>query len=274
MQEGLADLEAVVHLAEHCIGGHPDVLDFIDSKLNPNAARNATITACGQDFAMVGTSTSALTTVDDLVQCADQAGAATGLPDIPATNGAVEGCAPVAYPINPNPVICSTVTANPQRYQTNQGVFTYLKKKHPGLHGSYVYSNDTKAGAATGQVLIHASTGAGMHRRLIAAFEGFKYGVQMDIKSALKFPIEIIEVTRLPDLGGLMAGVLKTKPLNHVLDDESPVRSVYFKAVNVMVSIGGIIGAGHAPDRSTGESQCQGHRAIAASGLVCHFRHH
>src|ERR1700722_1603456 len=71
-----------------------------------------------------------------------------------------------------------------------------------------------------------------------------------------------------------MAGVLKTKPLNRVLDDESPVRSVYFKAVNVMVSIGGIIGAGHAPDRSTGESQCQGHRAIAASGLVCHFRHH
>jgi hypothetical protein len=79
-----------------------------------------------------------------------------------------------------------------------------------------------------------------MHWRLIAAFEGFKYGVQMDIKSALKFPVEIIEVTRLPDLGGLLAGVLKTKPLNRVLDDESPVRSVYFKPVNVMVRIGRI----------------------------------
>ena len=84
------------------------MVDFIDAKLNANAARNATITACGQDLAMVGTSTTALTTAADLVNCADQAGATTGLPDVPAINGAVEGCAPVAFPINPNPAICST----------------------------------------------------------------------------------------------------------------------------------------------------------------------
>jgi ABC-type branched-subunit amino acid transport system substrate-binding protein len=144
------------------VAGRKLVVDFIDSKLNPNAARNATITACGQDLAMIGTSTSALTSVDDMVSCPDQAGAATGLPDIPAVNGAVEGCAPLAYPINPNPAICSTVGESPQTYQTNQGAFTYLAKQHKGLHGAYVYSNDSKAGAATGQVLIHASTGAGI----------------------------------------------------------------------------------------------------------------
>jgi hypothetical protein len=144
------------------VAGRKVVVDFIDSKLNPNVARNATITACGQDLAMVGTSTSGLTSVDDIVGCKDQAGATTGLPDIPAINGAVEGCAPLAYPINPNPAICSTLGDSPQTYQTNQGVFTYLAKKHKGLHGSYVFSNDTKAGAATGQVLIHASTGAGI----------------------------------------------------------------------------------------------------------------
>jgi hypothetical protein len=144
------------------VAGRKLVVDFIDAKLNANAARNATITACGQDLAMIGTSTSALTSVDDIVNCTDQAGAATGLPDIPAINGAVEGCAPLAYPINPNAAICSTVNESPQTYQTNQGAFTYLAKQHKGLHGAYVYSNDSKAAAATGQVLIHASTGAGI----------------------------------------------------------------------------------------------------------------
>src|SRR5262249_44155033 len=75
------------------VAGRKLVVDFIDSKLNANAARNATITACGSDLAMVGTSTTALTSADDIVQCTDQAGAPTGLPDIPAVNGAVEGCA-------------------------------------------------------------------------------------------------------------------------------------------------------------------------------------
>jgi hypothetical protein len=144
------------------VAGRKLVVDFIDSKLNANAARNATITACGQDLALVGTSTTALTSVDDIVGCTDQAGARTGLPDIPAVNGAVEGCAAVAYPINPNAAICSTVNESPQTYQTNQGVFRYLAKQHKGLHGAYVFSNDSKAGAATGQVLIHASTGAGI----------------------------------------------------------------------------------------------------------------
>ena len=144
------------------LAGRKLVVDFIDAKLNANAARNATITACGQDLAMIGTSTTALTSVDDILNCPDQAGAVTGLPDIPAINGAVEGCAALAYPINPNAAVCSTVGSSPQTYQTNQGAFTYLTKQHKGLHGAYVYSNDSKAASATGQVLIHASTGAGI----------------------------------------------------------------------------------------------------------------
>ena len=51
---------------------------------------------------------------------------------------------------------------NPQTYQSNQGVFTYLAKQHKGLHGAYVYSNDSKTGAVTGLSLIHAATGAGI----------------------------------------------------------------------------------------------------------------
>jgi hypothetical protein len=144
------------------IAGRKLVVDFIDSKLNGNATRNATIVACGQDLAMVGTSATALSSVEDMVNCKDQAGAVTGLPDVPAISGAVEGCAPVAYPLNPNVTICSTIAQTPQTYQTNQGAFTYLAKQNKGLHGVFVGSNDTKAGSVTGQVLIHAATGAGI----------------------------------------------------------------------------------------------------------------
>jgi hypothetical protein len=144
------------------VAGRKLVVDFIDSKLNANAARNATITACGQDLAMVGTSTTGLTSADDIVNCADQSGANTGLPDVPAIGGAVENCAPVAYPINPSPLICSTQDKVPQTYQTNQGVFTYFAKQHQGLHGAYVGTNDNKAGIVTGHTLIHAATGAGI----------------------------------------------------------------------------------------------------------------
>jgi len=144
------------------VAGRKLVVDFIDSKLNGNATRNATIVACGQDLAMVGTSATGLSSVDDMVNCKDQAGAVTGLPDVPAISGAVEGCAPVAYPLNPNVTVCSTITQTPQTYQTNQGAFIYLAKHHKNLHGVFVGTNDTKAGSVTGQVLIHAATGAGI----------------------------------------------------------------------------------------------------------------
>ena len=62
------------------IGGRKLVVDFIDSKLNGNEARNGVITACQNDFAMVGTAALFLPSVDDLVGCADKAGAATGSP--------------------------------------------------------------------------------------------------------------------------------------------------------------------------------------------------
>ena len=56
------------------VAGRKVVVDFIDSKLNPNDARNRTISACGEDFALVGTSMVFLSNVDDIVNCKDQAG--------------------------------------------------------------------------------------------------------------------------------------------------------------------------------------------------------
>ena len=56
------------------IGGRKVQVDFIDSKLNPNEARNAIIKACADDFALVGTGALLLNTVDDEVNCAGRGG--------------------------------------------------------------------------------------------------------------------------------------------------------------------------------------------------------
>ena len=64
------------------IAGRKVVIDFIDSHLSADEARNAVITACANDFALVGTSALFLNNVDDMTACADRKGAPTGIPDL------------------------------------------------------------------------------------------------------------------------------------------------------------------------------------------------
>ena len=64
------------------IAGRKLVVDVYDSKLNANETRNAFIEACEKDFALVGTTALFVTQVDDMVNCKDSKGQATGIPDI------------------------------------------------------------------------------------------------------------------------------------------------------------------------------------------------
>ena len=137
------------------IGGRKLVLDFYDSKLNPNQARNNLITACQNDFALVGSGMFLLSNFDDATDCKDKAGQATGLPDIPAvaTNTSQE-CAPVSFGISGNAIDCATVTSDPQTYHGQVGdVRYYVKKYGPKLKGPLIYSNDSKATSHTIQGL-------------------------------------------------------------------------------------------------------------------------
>ncbi len=91
------------------IAGRRLAVDFIDSHLSDNDARNAVIKACSQDFALVGTAALFLNNVDDMVACKDQSGAATGLPDIPVVaTELAEQCSPVSFPVNPPALDCAT----------------------------------------------------------------------------------------------------------------------------------------------------------------------
>ena len=141
------------------IAGRKVQVDFIDSKLNANDARNAIIKACSEDFALVGTGALLLQTVQDEVSCADKAGTATGLPDVAAlvTNPA-EACAANAFPIVPNSVECSTVNSSPQTYRTNNGDSKYLLKTIGKLHGSFVLASDSASVVRTSTVLFQGGT--------------------------------------------------------------------------------------------------------------------
>jgi ABC-type branched-subunit amino acid transport system substrate-binding protein len=129
------------------LAGRKVVIDFIDSKLNADEARNAVIKACSEDFALVGTSALFLNNVDDIEGCVDKTGAATGLPDIAVvTTETAQQCSPTTFAVNPPQLICDTRTAHPQTYRANAGrAFYYQKKFGKDLHGGYITSGDIKS---------------------------------------------------------------------------------------------------------------------------------
>src|ERR1700712_342719 len=113
---------AVKHInATGGVAGRKLKVDFIDSKVNAAETRNAIITACDQDFAMVGTAAAFLTNVEDETGCKDLAGTATGLPDSASVLTGVQQCSPVAYPVNPSLLDCATKDAHPQTYYGSTG---------------------------------------------------------------------------------------------------------------------------------------------------------
>jgi len=136
------------------LAGRKVQVDFIDSKLNPNAARNAVIQACQQDFALVGTAAIFLNDATDEVSCVDQAGKATGLPDLGSIDTNIpQACSPTSFPTTPASVECSTADKTPQTYRGNQGDSKYFLKTFGNLHGAFVVAGDTPATKRASQLL-------------------------------------------------------------------------------------------------------------------------
>jgi hypothetical protein len=137
------------------IGGRKVVLDFIDSHLNPNDARNGFITACENDLAMVGNATFLIGSFDDAINCKDKAGAATGLPDMPATStNSKQACSPVTFAPSGSLLDCSTLDQDPQTFtgQTGDSKY-YVKTFGPTVKGPIIVSGDSAATAHTTKVL-------------------------------------------------------------------------------------------------------------------------
>jgi len=129
------------------LAGRKVVVDFYDSKLNPNETTNAMIKACENDVAMVGTSSVFVSSVDNMRNCKDSTGAATGLPDIPFVSTAlVHQCSDQSFPIAPPQVQCDTKDQHPQTFHANvaRGRFYNEKYGEDTLHGVYVFGSDSK----------------------------------------------------------------------------------------------------------------------------------
>lgn len=145
------------------VAGRKLKVDFIDSKLSPATTRNAIITACAEDFALVGTAAAFITNVDDETKCVDQAGAATGLPDLASFVTGPQQCSPVAYPVNPSAIVCSTKDQHPQTYQGSVGVPTYLQKiRGKDLHGLFLATNDSAVGQRAQDLLLAFAAAGGL----------------------------------------------------------------------------------------------------------------
>jgi hypothetical protein len=135
------------------LAGRKVAVDFIDSHLSADDARNAIIKACANDFALVGTSALFLNNVDDMTGCTDQAGALTGIPDLPlVTTEVVQQCSPVSFPVNPPALDCATKNEHPQTYRYNTTEIPYFKKKYGDLKGYFLIPNDLKS--ATDSTLV------------------------------------------------------------------------------------------------------------------------
>jgi len=146
------------------LAGRKVKVDFYDSKLNGNEARNATIQGCQNAYALVGTSALFLTQVEDIVNCPDQAGQALGIPDLSAvTTGVPESCSPMAFPAYGTAIVCDTVNDNPQTFFGNQGPAKWeISQSKDQLHGVTIVGNDTKDAARGGTILGLTAQGAGI----------------------------------------------------------------------------------------------------------------
>jgi ABC-type branched-subunit amino acid transport system substrate-binding protein len=145
------------------IAGRDLVVDFFDSKLSGDEARNATIRACAEDFAMVGTAVVFMTNVDDMVQCPDASGAVTGLPDLNTfSQEVVHQCSPVSYSVSPPQLDCATKDESTKTYRASMGQMRYYVKQNKGLHGVCIGPNDLKSTSITGRVHCAAARKVGV----------------------------------------------------------------------------------------------------------------
>ena len=143
-----ANVDAVVAFADYInasggVGCRKLVVDTWDSKLDPTEVKNGQITACLNSFALVGDYSVFNPDPSAMDGCVDQAGVATGLPNIAAfavdTN---EACSPMTVGVNARAEACPVVPDTERPFVRMKGPFTKLVEMHPGLHGVYVANAD------------------------------------------------------------------------------------------------------------------------------------
>jgi ABC-type branched-subunit amino acid transport system substrate-binding protein len=124
------------------LAGRKVVVDFCDSKLDPNASANCVIQACQNDFAMVGTSANAIEDLSDIDGCKNAQGQAIGIPNLPAFAFPPASCDPKTYLVSGIGTYCKTAKENPPTSEVPIGDARYFTSHNQGLHGIWIYDSD------------------------------------------------------------------------------------------------------------------------------------
>jgi len=145
------------------IGCRKLVVKTWDSKLDPTESKNGIIDACGNSLAMVGGNALFNPDPAPLTDCADKAGAKTGLPNIAAlANDINEVCAPTTYVIQAVTETCP-INLNGERPIKAIVAATkyYVENFGPDLHGLFLVPGDlpTTVQSATPQIAAQEQVG-------------------------------------------------------------------------------------------------------------------
>lgn len=124
------------------LAGRQVVVDFCDSKLDPNASTACVIKECENDFALVGTSANALSNMSDIDACKNAQGKEIGIPNLAAFTFPPMACDPDTYTPVGLGTYCSTATKNPQTYTVPVGDAKYFTSTDSDLHGIWLYDSD------------------------------------------------------------------------------------------------------------------------------------
>jgi len=124
------------------LDGRKVVVDFCDSKLDPNATANCVIKACQDDFALVGTSANALEDLSDIDGCKNAAGKAVGIPNLAAFAFPPESCDPDTYLVDGTGEYCTTAKQAAPTSDAPVGDALYFLSQNKDLHGIWLYDDD------------------------------------------------------------------------------------------------------------------------------------
>lgn len=127
-----------------CVAGREIVVKHVDSKLGAEPAQAGFRQACQDSFAIIGTGVLLNSDFDDIVDCVDAAGEATGLPDFAVTlTEPNEICTGVSFAVNPAALDCATRDDHPQSYTVSAGPAEYYVKKFKDLKGAMLFPADS-----------------------------------------------------------------------------------------------------------------------------------
>ena len=145
------------------LAGRKVQVDFIDSKLSADEARNALVKACQEDFAIVGTTSLFMNNIEPMTTCVDQAGRVTGLPDVPVLQTEIEHqCSPNSYPVIVVGLDCATKDAAQKKVTIRSGPGKYYTKRNKNLHGVFTLAGDLRSTTNAGLSQVQAAKSLGI----------------------------------------------------------------------------------------------------------------